>query len=47
LQKDPRSFILSRDGVHDGAPHGRHNSGELDRPEKTETGAQLRIKPDS
>ena len=47
LQKDPRSSILSRDGVHDGAPHGRHNSGELDWPGKIETGAQLRIKPDS
>jgi hypothetical protein len=47
LQKDPRSSILSRDGVHDSAPHGRHNSGELDWPGKIETGAQLRIKPDS
>ena len=47
LQKDPRSSILSRDGVHDGAPHGRHNSGELDWPGKIETGAQLRIKLDS
>jgi hypothetical protein len=31
--------------VHDGAPHGKLNSGELNRPEGTKTGASLRFIP--
>jgi hypothetical protein len=47
LQKRPPVSIPLHRPIPDGAPHGKPNSGELDRPEGTKTGASLRFTPDS
>jgi hypothetical protein len=46
-RKPPSTSISSHDQVHDGAPHGKLNSGELDRPEGTKTDACLQFTPKS
>jgi hypothetical protein len=45
LQKGPPVSIPSHGQVLDGVARGEPNSGELDWPGKTKTGAQLQTKP--